>query len=1033
MTEEMTEQSMKRAIFKNKKRYCATFRFMKKKKLNRSPGIILIGPEKSGKTSLIKNAELAFSFEKKISDSNNIPRTTSYDWWATKQTIYIDSPGALFNNNTFAKKIRTHLLRFLKLHGQKNMISGIVLTLGIDDLFALHSTQKLDSLIQNIHINLSEIYKKFRNHPPIHIVINKCDLLTGFREFFGELSRDERQQYWGFLLDSNTDLVAHFSEEFDHLVNRLNQQLIWRLQHEYNADKKALINDFPLQMKQIKTKLIDFFSKWQSMHGSNFNLKSISFTSATQKPIANQTTVNQESNSSQLINIQKPINSAYFIHDLFQNRLLDNFNGDGNTSQFNQWKINSILKLLLVFTVTGIVVFFAFFWAYNFKTQVNHINAAQQAITTYQVLSQEAPVSQQDFSAQLKALQPLQQAVVAFNVSRSSFVSKLMPNQSMLKLQEKTMLAYQNALKKFVIPKVSLTLINLLKDNNTPAEIQYASLQSYIMLSQPTHYDANSLTSLLQKIWQFKYPGEKTADIASYLNDLFSQGNINIQPDETIISKARKNLLRLKPEDLANVIFQNTIVKNQPLSLNLENNIAAASVLTFANPDIHINSIYTLSSYQNINPNVLQNAAFDAVHGNWVLEKIQTNSKSNVHDVMNSLKARYLTDYANSWMTFLNNIKIVNFTQLDQLNQAVSLLSSDNSLLLQLANLIKNNIVTEAFSNNDQLSNLAYIVHNTSQNENSFQAIISTLKELNTEISSIINSNNPDKEALDLAEYRMRNNGGNDAIEKLLTMSSAYPEPIKGWLYTIASNAWQIILFQAQQEINTQWQKNIVPQYDAQLANRYPFQIMATQNATLESFAYFFEPNGLLDRFFTKNLAPFINTTQLPWTVKNVDSNSLQISLETLRNLQNIYTIQHTYFRNNDQHLYLPFSIQPQNLSAKIISLKFTLGQQSFTYLNQTPYQKNDFIWPDAFNSNQCQIVITDVTNQQSTIPCDGPWGLFKLFNQSDMQSSSNPNTYTATLQQDDNTVTLNIDAKQNQDPFSLAMLSHFRLPISIE
>ena len=1031
MSEAMIKQSVKRAIAKNKKRYNSTFQFLKKKKLNKSSGIILIGPEKSGKTSLLKNAELAFAFEKKIADPNNIQPTTTYDWWVTKQTIYIDSPGRLFDsNNKIAQKSRDHLLRFIKKHGHKNAVSGIVLTLGIDHLLALNSAQKLDTLLQNIHINLSEIYKKFKNHPPIHIAINKCDLMTGFREFFGELSRDERQQYWGVLFNSKTDVISSFSEGFDRLINRLNQQLIWRLQHEYNTDKKALINDFPLQMKQTKTKLTEFFSKWQNVLGSKFNLKSICFTAATQKPIKNQATLNQESNGSQLINIQQPVNSAYFLHDFFQNRLLDNIGGE--SCQPNQWKIKSFLKLFLVLAASGTIVFFAFFWTYSFKKQVNHINAAQQAITTYHVLSQENLSDKNSFSARLQSLQSLQKAVAAFNINHSPILSKLTLNQSMLKLQQKTILVYQNALRKFVIPKIRLTLINLLKDNNTPADIQYAGLKSYIMLSQPKHYDANQIKPLLQKVWQFKYPGEKTAAISSFLNDLFNQGNINIRSNMAMIKKARKHLLQLPTKDLANVIFQNMITKNEPLSLNLENNIAAASVLTFANPNIHINSIYTLSGYQSINPNVFQKAAFDAVHGNWVLGKTQTSSKTAAHDVMNSLKSQYLVEYANSWLAFLNNIKIVNFTQLNQLDQAVSLLSSDNSLLLQLANLIENNIVMDAFSNNNQLSSLAYIVQNTSQNGNSFQAIISTLKQLNSEMSEITTSNDPSKQAFILAEYRMRNNGSNDAIEKLFTMSSVYPEPIKSWLYTIASNAWQIILFQTQQYINTQWQKDIIPQYDAQLANRYPFQIMASQNATLESFAYFFEPNGLLDRFFTTNLAPFINKTQLPWTVKNVDSNSLQISLETLKNLQNIYTIQHAYFRNNDQHLYLPFSIQPKNLSAKIISLKFTLGQQSFTYLNQTPYQQNDFIWPDAFNSNLCQMVVTNTANQQTTIPCDGPWGLFKFLNQNNLQASKTPNIYTATLQQDDNTIALNLDTKQKQDPFSLAILSHFRLPMSI-
>lgn len=1033
MSEPKNKKSINRAIKKNQSRYIATHQFLKEKKLNKVPCFLVIGPQNTGKTTLLKNAELNFVLEKKFLKNKVIPSLT-YSWWVTKEATYIDAPGCFFDDNKkLAQRSRTHFLRFLKNHCHEKNLSGIILTVGLDKLFSLNNEQKLEKLLQNIEENLREIYKTFQNRPPIYLAINKCDLMTGFREFFGELSRDERQQYWGISFQSNTDIVKSFSENFDSLMKRLSQQLIFRLQHEYNPDKKALINDFPLQMKHTKSKLIDFFKKWQDALEKKFNLSDVFFTAATQQSKSNLTISHSKSNDTQLINIQQPTTHAYFVNDFFQRHIMHKLNTLYKKHHFGKSKF--ALKLIAALVMVGLILGFATLWTYNFKKQVTFINNTQQAITTYRVLSEEKSPNKKDFTKRLNSLKHLQNASLAFNKKVQYLPNALSPNKALTQLKHQSIFVYNNALQKFMIPKITKTLTHLLSDKKTPANIQYASLESYIMLSQPKHYKASTLNNLLHKVWKYIYPNTDNSATFSYLDDLLGKEAIKINPNEKLIKTAQNRLLQLNSMQLAYIIFQNSVPKNQPLSLNLNNNASAATVLTLADPNININSIYTSDGYKAVNPGIIQSAAFEAIRGNWVLGNVQNtrNTKStSVKILTEKLKTKYLDDYANTWLAFLNNIKIVNFTQLDQLNHALTLLSSDNSLLLQLSNLIKNNLVMEAFSDNEQLSNLAYIVQNNSTSDNSFQAVVSTLKQLNTEINALATSEQPSKAAFKFAAYRMRNNGGDDAIEKLFSMSSVYPEPIKSWLNSIASNAWQIILFQTQEYINSQWKKNIMPQYDAQLANRFPFQITASRNSTLESFSYFFKPNGLLDDFFMSYLQPFIDTTQQPWKLKNVDGDGLQISSSILANLEAIYTIQHTYFRNNDQHIYVPFSIQPNKLSVNIISMNLKLGQQSFTFNNETPYQKNAFVWPDAFNTNLCQVTIADIKDQTTIIPCTGPWGLFKLLKKAHLAATKKPNTYLATINQGDYTAEINLTTARKTNPFSLGLLSHFRLPETI-
>ncbi len=1015
---------MDNILRQSQSRYRATCQFLKEKKLHALPCFLIIGPSQSGKTSLLKNAELGFILEKKIEDHQVMP-TTSYDWWVTKDTIYIDTPGNLFNSENSSRIARQYFLGCLKKHCYQKNLAGVILVLSIDQLL---NSNNLKELLNDIGEVLHEIYKKFKK-PPVSIIINKCDLLTGFREFFCELSRDERWQYWGIPLETKQELSLTFSAGFDALIQVLKEQLIWRLQHEQMPDRKALINDFPLQIKQLKPTLVKLFKLLGEMQNKHVDFCNLFFTAAAQKPDTPISATHSKNARSQLINIQPPTENAYFIHDFFQHHILTL--GKLALNKSTQCCFQDKIKALVAMLIVGLAIFSSIFWTKSFKHQIKHISKAEQAITTYHVISQNQE-EKTDFKAKLKSLDALQQATLALSNKNHLLTSLISPNHAINSLKNKTSSVYQYALRQVILPKVTQLLINELNSTKTTADIQYASLEAYLMLTDPKYYNALALNLLLQKIWQAAYPHISHQKIFSEFNDLFDEKGVAISQDQTIIENARNNLLQLHTPDLAYIIFQNSVPNNQPLSLNLENNNLAASVLTFANPNSHLNSMYTAKAYQGI-PDIIQKSSQEALQGNWVLGERQLNQNISIDGIAKEVQKQYLQDYANAWLDFLNNIKIVNFTQLDELNNALILLTNKNSLLIQLANLVNQNIVNEAFENNVQLNGLAKIVQNNSDNAQSIDATIKLLQQLQTEIKPLLESNNPNMKSFDLAVYRMRNNGQNDTIEELLSMASSYPEPLKSWLATIASNAWQTILFQAQEYINLQWKKEVTPQYNAQLANRFPFDENASQDASLESFTYFFAPNALLDNFFAKYLQPFINTSQMPWKAKSLDGSSLQISRYTLTGLQKIKIIRNIYFGNNDRNLFLPFDIGLTDLSNHVNTLKITLGQQSFSFDNPRSAINNTFIWPDDFNANLCRVIFTDSDNQQNTINCDGPWGFFKLLRQSQLQQDKKTHRYSATFADGDDTATIRLTTTQRNNPFSLGLLNHFRLPDSID
>ena len=54
------------------------------------------------------------------------------------------------------------------------------------------------------------------------------------------------------------------------------------------------------------------------------------------------------------------------------------------------------------------------------------------------------------------------------------------------------------------------------------------------------------------------------------------------------------------------------------------------------------------------------------------------------------------------------------------------------------------------------------------------------------------------------------------------------------------------------------WRDSVVKPFNEQLADKYPFNPDALQDASLDAFERFFKPDGMLDTFYQQNLRLFM-------------------------------------------------------------------------------------------------------------------------------------------------------------------------------
>ena len=114
--------------------------------------------------------------------------TVNMDWWFTNRGIILDTAGSMIFSETRAGEAPEwrEFLRLLKKARPHCPINGLFLVFSADSLIrdsAEKIAQKASILAQQLDLIQRTLDVRF----PVYLFVTKCDLLTGFREFFDNI------------------------------------------------------------------------------------------------------------------------------------------------------------------------------------------------------------------------------------------------------------------------------------------------------------------------------------------------------------------------------------------------------------------------------------------------------------------------------------------------------------------------------------------------------------------------------------------------------------------------------------------------------------------------------------------------------------------------------------------------------------------------------------------------------------------------------------------------------------------------------
>ncbi|HEX4387187.1 MAG TPA: type VI secretion system membrane subunit TssM, partial [Steroidobacteraceae bacterium] len=257
------------------------------------PWYVIIGAPGSGKTTLLQNSGLQFPLGQKFGKDavRGVGGTRNCDWWFTDEAIFLDTAGRFTTQDSDpgsdARGWR-EFLALLKKYRSRRPVNGVILTVSIGDLLTLSGPGR-DAQVQAARRRLDELNRELRIRLPIYLMVTKCDLMSGFTEYFDDLTPEARKQVWGVTFPYEETLKGHapelFPAEFDALATRLNERMWERLEDEHEARRRARIFSFPQQFAALKDVLGQFVNDvfGGSRMDSRALLRGVHFTSGTQE------------------------------------------------------------------------------------------------------------------------------------------------------------------------------------------------------------------------------------------------------------------------------------------------------------------------------------------------------------------------------------------------------------------------------------------------------------------------------------------------------------------------------------------------------------------------------------------------------------------------------------------------------------------------------------------------------------------------------------------------------------------------------
>jgi len=1048
------------------------------------PWYLLIGPQASGKTSLLDFSGLEFPINKidrKLTRDTH--GTRHCDWYFADHGVLIDTAGRYLTqpDPEVDGSAWTTLLELLRKRRRGRPLNGVLVTIPVETLTG-GNEQDIETLARQVRARLQDVYQKLHVDVPVYLVLSKADKLLGFDEFFDQLTREESDQVLGtsFRKDQVGTDVAVLRNEFEELLRRLNSQVIMRMHSERDTQRRGRILDFPHQMGQIGERLCLFVD--MAFTGNRYQratqLRGFYLTSAphlTQEMDA--TTAGIGASLGMNAGVLPTLRSgrSRFIHHLLSRVIFPEADLAGLDKR-ERSRIHWGQRALYVGAL-GALALFGMLWAGGFSANYERLENLRNLAQNWTQL-RTALSPRDDAMGTLKTLDTSYAATQVFPKKGDAAYHERVGLYQGQDVNPVVQEAYERELEKQLLPRVATMLEGQIRANMKDREKLINSLRAYLMLNMKDRRDAAWLKDWIATDWSQRYTGNTAVQngLNAHLERLLKLPFI-YPLNEQLVTQARQVL---RSESLATVVYR--MLREQARNLpdyRFSQHLGPQGSL-FIGTEYVIPGFYTQSGYQQYFS--VQGSALvtDILRDNWVLGEGAGISDMDLRRLMVELEQLYFRDYANYWSEAVGQVALPPISDAGEGAEQLAGLTSANSPVLALLTEVRENTrfpaapepVDEAGEAADALAgqkgklgkvgkiasaltdkaaamNVAKNLPDTAKKalQRRFEPLhkllddnngpaadltpaFTALNDLQLQLAGLARSSTPEQAAFELAKTRM--SGQRDALTNLRNASGRLPRPLSVWFNVLAEDSWRLVLNDAYQYLNGRYQSELYSVYGKTISQRYPFSATSTSDVAISDFREFFRAQGTLDRFFDNYMRPFVSGDPGNYRMRSIDGRSLPVSKVFLDQMAAALNIRQSFFSINPAEPTVQFKLEPYTLDPAVSRSEFKFGDKTMEY-RHGPILPMNFKWPTDAEDGRTSLVMDKMAGRPIGIEKNsGPWSLFRLFDL--MQTEYLTGRDVLVLKADVGGLRANylLTSQRTPNPFDMGVMRTFRMPVQL-
>ncbi len=190
----------------------------------------------------------------------------------------------------------------------------------------------------------------------------------------------------------------------------------------------------------------------------------------------------------------------------------------------------------------------------------------------------------------------------------------------------------------------------------------------------------------------------------------------------------------------------------------------------------------------------------------------------------------------------------------------------------------------------------------------------------------------------------------------------------------------------------------------------------------------------MIDDFFVKTLAPFVDTSAKPWRYRTLPGATEPVQGPSLEPFEHAKAIRDIFFNDPDhKQMTWKADIRVPELTPTIMSLSLDIDGQTTLY-QHGPVAPFPIAWPGPRGGAHAEITASPrIRPDTSTISADGPWALMRLLQKGKVIATATPGRTRVAFSFDGREAVLDVaSAGSVANPLTSDVLKTFRCPTSM-